>query len=104
MMVLGGGRFLMSEVPLYCEACINTTATHAPPLRLCLSRNPYALTPNTVEPIPTLGAIPPRGGPVQDPVFTREVYYCEACTSTAATYMGTLLITKRQPPRTTVGP
>ena len=28
------------------------------------------LTPNTVEPIPTLGALFPRGGPVQDPVLT----------------------------------
>jgi len=27
-------------------------------------------TPNTVELIPTLGALPPRGGPVQDPVLT----------------------------------
>ena len=32
---------------------------------------PYALTPHTVELIPTLGAFPPpRGGPVQDPVLT----------------------------------
>ena len=31
---------------------------------------PYALTPNTVELILTLGAIFPRGGPVQDPVLT----------------------------------
>ena len=33
-------------------------------------KGPYALTPNTVEPIPTLGALFPRGGPVQDPVLT----------------------------------
>ena len=33
---------------------------------LCLSY-PYALTPNTVELIPTLGSLSPRGGPVQDP-------------------------------------
>ena len=33
-------------------------------------RRPYALTPTTVEPIPTLGALFPRGGPVQDPVLT----------------------------------
>jgi len=32
--------------------------------------SPYALTPNTVELILTLGALPPRGGPVQDPVLT----------------------------------
>ena len=30
----------------------------------------YALTPNTVELIPALGALPPRGGPVQDPALT----------------------------------
>ena len=29
----------------------------------------YALTPNTVELIPALGALSPRGGPVQDPVL-----------------------------------
>ena len=29
----------------------------------------YALTPNTVELILTLEALPPRGGPVQDPVL-----------------------------------
>jgi len=34
------------------------------------SWTPYALTPNTVELIPTLGALYPRGGPVQDPVLT----------------------------------
>ena len=30
------------------------------------------LTPDTVELIPTLGALSPRGGPVQDPVLTRR--------------------------------
>ena len=34
---------------------------------LDLEQVPDALTPNTVELIPTLGALPPRGGPVQDP-------------------------------------
>ena len=34
------------------------------------SFRPYALTPNTVELIPTLGALFPRGGPVQDLVLT----------------------------------
>jgi len=33
-------------------------------------KGPYALTPNTVELIPTLGALFLRGGPVQDPVLT----------------------------------
>ena len=28
--------------------------------------------PNTVEPIPTLGVLPPRGGPDQDPDLTRD--------------------------------
>ena len=37
---------------------------------------PYALTPNTGEPIPTLGALFPRGGPVQDPVFTPGSWWC----------------------------
>ena len=32
--------------------------------------HPYALTPNAVELIPTLGALSPRDGPVQDPVLT----------------------------------
>ena len=32
-------------------------------------RGPYALTPNTVELIPTLGALFPRGGPVKDSVL-----------------------------------
>ena len=31
------------------------------------------LTPNTVELIHTLGALSPRGGPVQDPVLTRGI-------------------------------
>jgi len=33
----------------------------------------YALTPNTVEQIPNLGALFLRGGPVQDPVLTVRV-------------------------------
>ena len=33
-------------------------------------KGPYALTPHTVQRIPTLGALFPRGGPVQDPVLT----------------------------------
>ena len=40
-----------------------------------LSRGPgpgWTLTSTTVELIPTLGALPPRGGPVQDPVLTRR--------------------------------
>jgi len=35
-------------------------------------KGPYAFTPNTVELIHTLGAFPPRGGPVQDPVLTKR--------------------------------
>ena len=33
-------------------------------------KGPYTLTPNTIELIPTLGALFSRGGPVQDPVLT----------------------------------
>ena len=36
------------------------------------SWTPYALTPNTVELIPTLGALYPRGGPGQDTALTQE--------------------------------
>jgi len=38
---------------------------------------PYALTPNTVELIPTIGAFPPRGGPVEDPVLTEYVHVAQ---------------------------
>ena len=36
-------------------------------------KGPYDVTPNTVELIPTLGALFPRGGPVQDPVLTLTI-------------------------------
>ena len=39
---------------------------------------PYALTPKTVELIPTLGAHFSRGGPVQDPVLTFGVPHAQA--------------------------
>ena len=39
----------------------------APP---SLLRRTHALSLNTVELIPTLGALSPRGGPIQDPVLT----------------------------------
>ena len=39
-------------------------------LRITPTSPPYALTPNTVELIPTHGAFFPRGEPVQDPVLT----------------------------------
>ena len=59
MLVLGGERFLMSEVPL----CLQQVSIEAGELQvqhaLC-----YALTPNTVELIPAHGALFPRGGPV----------------------------------------
>jgi len=38
-------------------------------------KGPYALTPNTVKLIPTIGALLPRGGPVQDPVLTLMLPY-----------------------------
>ena len=49
------------------------TATRQPSITQPRTRGDrcYALTPNTVELIPTLGALPPRGGPVQGPVLTR---------------------------------
>ena len=37
------------------------------------------LTPNTVELIPALGDLFPRGGPVQDPVLTNVVSGRFAC-------------------------
>ena len=33
-------------------------------------KDPHALTPIAVELVPTLGALSPRGGPVQDPAHT----------------------------------
>jgi len=38
----------------------------------CAAHCPYALTPNTVALIPTLGALFPKGGPVQDPGLTSD--------------------------------
>ena len=34
-------------------------------------KGPYALTPNTVKLLPTIGTLFLRGGPVQDPALTR---------------------------------
>ena len=45
-----------------------TPDPEAQTLRPC--RTPYALTPSTVEPILTLGALLPPGGPIQDPDHT----------------------------------
>ena len=70
----------MSEVPLYlcamegafvqymCPSCDVGADQRAPQLRLPEGKGPYL--PDTVEPIATLEALPPRGGPVQDPVLT----------------------------------
>ena len=41
----------------------------------------YVLRPNTVELIPTLGALFPRGGPVQEPVLTYVGVYGVLCTN-----------------------
>ena len=38
--------------------------------RVGTDKCPHDLTPNAVEPIPTLGAFFPRGGPINDPVLT----------------------------------
>ena len=79
MVVLGGGRFRMSEVPLqsfglrfrvhpcgFLRSCAlprgNVEAMGAMALLLICDA--------TVELIHTLGALFPRGGPVQDPVPT----------------------------------
>ena len=48
---------------------------------------PYALTSKTVEPIPTLGALFPRCGSVQDPVLTRTEGYCSSPCSSMATVL-----------------
>ena len=62
-MILGGWVFLMSEEPLYEQDGLKAD-----------TRPLEALTPNTVELIPTLGALSPRGGPVQDPFLTRGAH------------------------------
>jgi len=56
-----------------------------------------------VELIPTLGAISPRGGPVQDPVLTRRIE-SDLPQTLNPTGVGTSLSRSRAPPRTTVGP
>ena len=38
--------------------------------RVVAGRRGHALTPNTVELLPTIGALLPRGGPAQDLVLT----------------------------------
>ena len=55
--------------PVPGESLLNR-AVPSPPDSGCFT--PYALTPNTVELIPTLGALSPRGGPVQDPLLTHS--------------------------------
>ena len=54
-------RFLVIHAIRVSRACCEQRLSEAVP---------HALTPNTVELIPTLGALSPRGGPVQDPVLT----------------------------------
>jgi len=43
--------------------------TAAGPALRAEDKGPYALTLNKVELIPTLGALSPRGGPVQEPAL-----------------------------------
>ena len=76
---------------------------------------PYALAPNAVELIPTIGALFPRGWPVQDPVLTLDRHRTitrkslkgqydgpkgpfQWLLARIAAYMGTLLISKHPSP------
>ena len=60
-----------------------------------------ALTPNTVELIPTIGALFPRCGPVQDPVLTLlRAQAASLRAPTTATLQGYLAHKKLLPPRT----
>jgi len=54
-----------------------------------------ALIPNTVELIPTLGALFPRGGPVQDPVLTptRQRTFGSFSTAVAAITLPSCVLT-----------
>jgi len=66
---------------------------------------PLCLTPNTVELLPTLGALFPRGGPVQDPVLTPTVTHHPAALllkhpTSMHTVQGYLAHKKPPPPRT----
>jgi len=49
---------------------------------------PYALISNTVELIPTLGALFPRGGPVEDPVLTLPLPSEEGSTPSSGGNLG----------------
>ena len=44
-----------------------------PRFRSSFCEDRYAVTPNTVEIIPTLGALLPRDGLFEDPVLTRSI-------------------------------
>ena len=60
-----------------------------------------ALTPNTVELIPTLGAPSPRGGPVQDPVLTPRALQKASANDPTTSLQGDLAH-KKQPPFRTI--
>ena len=58
----------------------------------------YALTPSTVELIPTLRALLSRGGPIQDPILTRSVAAAPVIPAQkAALSLMTLLLLLRYP-------
>ena len=71
MVILGEWVFLMSEIPVYDLSARNNLFAQDWSFK---SKTPSgavrALNPNTVEPIPNLGALFPRVGPVQDPSLT----------------------------------
>ena len=86
----GGGLFCMSECTLQRECSKMYKWTMLTLANTCDGGGRHASVPNIVEIIPTLGALPPRGRPVQDPVFTVSRH-------AEPDYMGTSLTRKRLP-------
>ena len=63
-------------------------------------KGPFALTPDTVELTPNLGALSPRSGPVQDPVLTEGLVTVQPSRHKKADrsrYRGTSLIKNSTP-------
>ena len=100
----GGGE--SSSLAFLCYFRRRTTKRRGESFRKIRALTP--LIPNTVELIPTLGALFPRGGPVQDPVLTwrggGEQPLSGNRREQGARYRGTSLIRTPPPPRTTIGP
>jgi hypothetical protein len=87
---------VLDTLGLPCRISRASRCTSAPPTVWPL---PYALTPNTVELIPTLGALFPRGGPVQDPVLTPAPHTCSP-SPTPAPHTQTLTPNPKPSPQT----